>query len=195
MQPDSSTLATLLRPHLAKLYRLAYRLTANQPDAEDLVQDVLVKICARADEVTSIRDLSPWLGRVLYNHFIDDRRRYGRMPIKLVADGEVDFLLADEAAQPEQSAAIQQYRQQLVKELAKLSEEQRVVLLLHDAEGYKLSEIFELTGTPIGTLKSRLHRARQRLAALMPHENSKSNGTFSDSPACKSTEGANSDVL
>ena len=65
-------LSAVLRPHLDRLYRLAFRLTGARADAEDLVQDVLVKVCARAEELTSIRDLSPWLGRVLYNQFTSE---------------------------------------------------------------------------------------------------------------------------
>jgi RNA polymerase sigma-70 factor (ECF subfamily) len=174
VQQPNTELATLLRPHLPKLYRLAYRLTGIQSDAEDLVQDVLVKVCARADELTSIRELSPWLGRVLYNQFIDDRRRYGRMPIKLVAEDALDALAQPEEANPEARASASETQEFLIEALEKLAEDQRVVVLLHDAEGYKLEEIAELIDTPIGTVKSRLHRARARLAELVPRAAEKS---------------------
>lgn len=179
----------LIRPHLDKLYRLAYRLTGTRTDAEDLVQDVLVKVFAR-DELSSVRDLGAWLGRVLYNQFIDDRRRYGRMPIKLVDDEQTVEFAASDADAPEQQAAAAQQRNRLSRALAKLSEEQRVAVLLHDAEGYTLSEIEALTAAPIGTLKSRLHRARARLADLL-----KKDGTFSTPTACKSVDGVKTDAL
>lgn len=158
---------TLLKPHLPKLYRLAYRLTNNTADAEDLLQDVLIKLFSRQDELTSIRDLAPWLGRVLYNQFIDDVRRYGRQPLKLVnADREVDDMTA-QGADPESAAVQANTNEQLRKALEKLSEDHRLVLVLHDVEGYTIKEIDELTGIGQGTLKSRLHRARQRLRELL----------------------------
>lgn len=149
------------------MYRLAFRLTGAKADAEDLVQDVLVKLFARGDEILNIRDLGPWLSRVLYNHFVDDRRRYGRMPVKLVGDADENEFVAPDSAAPEVLAGAAQDQARLLAALDKLPEEQRVVVLLHDAEGYKLGEIEALTGTPVGTLKSRLHRARSRLAEIL----------------------------
>ena len=67
--------------------------------------------------------------------------------------------------------------------LAALSEEHRIVLFLHDADGYTLQEIHELTGTPVGTLKSRLHRARLAMREIL-----ESNGTLSRADACNSTD-------
>lgn len=191
MKQANDAFAELVRPHLSKLYRLAYRLTGSQHDAEDLVQDVLVKLFTRQDELTSIRELSPWLGRVLYNQFIDDKRRYGRTPLKLVGtDADVaDF--ADTAnGSPAAAASAIEQQQTIIEALKKIAEEHRVVLVLHDVEGYKLKEIHELTGVPIGTLKSRLSRARTRMRALL-----KKDGTFSDGSSCMTLDGAQFDAL
>ena len=180
----------LLTPHLERLYRFAYRLTSNVPDAEDLVQDVIVKLYQRRDELTSIRDLAPWLGRVLYNHFVDDKRRYGRQPLKLVDPNlAVDEQVSSDAG-PLAQAAHDDRAKSLNTALAKLGEDHRVVVLLHDSEGYKLREIQELIGVPIGTLKSRLHRGRERLRELLTKD-----GTFTVQAACKPMNGAKIDVL
>ena len=91
---DSSfSFENLLRPHVDRLYRLAFRLTNNVTDAEDLVQEVLIKAYERHAELTSIAALGPWLGRVLYNRFVDDTRRYARRRLQTVSidqsrDGE-----------------------------------------------------------------------------------------------------------
>jgi len=71
---------TLLRPHLDALYRLAYRFTGNPADAEDLVQDVLIKLYPRRAELASIERLRPWLARVLYRQFVDKSRIHARTP-------------------------------------------------------------------------------------------------------------------
>lgn len=180
----------LLKPHLPKLYRLAYRLTTNAADAEDLVQDVLVKLFSRKDELTSIRDLAPWLGRVLYNQFIDDTRRYGRQPLKLVSAGHDVDDTPTHGADPESAAVNANSNAQLRKALEKLSEDHRVALVLHDVEGYTIKEMEELTGVAQGTLKSRLHRARQRLRELL-----KIDGTFFPTASCTTMNGDNVDAL
>src|SRR5512147_2434560 len=70
-----ATFERLMRPHLRRLYRLAYRLTGRASDAEDLLQDVLIRLFERTDELSGITDLRPWTSRVLYNRFVDQRRR------------------------------------------------------------------------------------------------------------------------
>ena len=69
---------TLLRPHLDRLYRLAYRLSGNKPEAEDLFQDVLTKVFPKLHSLIEVEEPGSWLCRIMYNHFIDNRRRYAR---------------------------------------------------------------------------------------------------------------------
>ena len=175
---EAGGFADLLRPHMDRLYRLAYRLTGAKSDAEDLLQDVLLKLYERRDELSSISDLSPWLGRVLYNRFIDDARKLARKRLTAIdpdslGPSAIDCECDCEAGQPDVIAE-SEFAITLVKEaLAALSIEHRTVLLMHDADGYKLHEIQSITGISLGTLKSRLHRARARLRGLLEAE-----GTF-----------------
>ena len=167
---DAAVFNALLTPHLGRLYRLAQRLTGHSADAEDLLQDVLLKLYQRRRELSSIETLAPWLCRVLYNQFLDDVRQRKRQRLRLAAAAEV---VPDEAMDPLQVAAPQGRLFDFAEvhaALAKLSDEHRAVLLMHDAEGYKLIEIQLITGIPIGTLKSRLHRARRRLRELLDRE-------------------------
>ena len=160
----------LLRPHLDRLYRLAYRLTGSKPEAEDLFQDVLVKAFARLGDLVDIREPGSWLCRVMYNHFIDQRRRFARARLVSVEETQlpgqsVESLPGD--LDPVRDVERLDNIMRLDHALAALSDEHRLVVLLHDAEGYKLKEIHEITGDPIGTIKSRLHRARARLRELL----------------------------
>ena len=183
----------LLRPHLDQMYRLAYRFTGQRADAEDLVQDTLLKLYRRRDELSSIRELKPWLGRVLFNQFIDNKRGYGRQALHLVDSTiEPDTTAAPASArlEPDLASTREEASAELIQALAQLSEEHRIVLVLHDVEGYKLQEIQELTGAPIGTVKSRLHRARGRLREILAAE-----GTFSDASACNSMDGVKTDAV
>jgi RNA polymerase sigma factor (sigma-70 family) len=171
----------LMRPHLRRLYRFAFHLTRSAGDAEDLLQDVLLKLFGRVDELSSIADLAPWASRVLFNHHVDLRRRSRQRRLFVVpwtarergAEMPGPEEIPAPAPGPDCDAALALDIERLQRALAQLSEEHRIVVLLHDAEGCKLEEIAAMTGVPTGTVKSRLHRARERLRALTD------DGTFS----------------
>ena len=174
---DRELFDRLLRPHLPRLFRLACRLTPSRVDADDLFQELLTRVYLRLEELRTLDDPASWLARVMYNLFIDDRRRIARERLKIVAEGElpgngIDALVAGDDGL--QDAVRCERLQVLERALAELSEDHRVALLLHDVEGYKIKEIQAITGDPAGTVKSRLHRARARLRDLLPGD-----GTFS----------------
>lgn len=160
----------LLRPHLDRLYRFAWRLCDNKAEAEDLFQDVVTKVYPRLSDLVEVQEPGAWLCKVMYNRFVDDRRRFARRRLVSV----------DEAALPQKSlealpgdldpladAERVDTIRRLDSALATLSEDHRLVVMLHDCEGYKLQEIQDITGDPLGTLKSRLHRARARLREIL----------------------------
>ncbi|MDX9739791.1 MAG: RNA polymerase sigma factor [Gammaproteobacteria bacterium] len=169
---DAEAFESVVRPHLGPLYRLAYRLAGRREDAEDLVQDLLTKLYARREELDKVEHPRSWLMRVLYRLFIDQRRQRMRSPLHLVPDsqsGDTEMILERLVADDEPAAETERDDQQraLLAALAKLSEDHRRVLALHDIEGYTLEEMQEIIDCPIGTLKSRLHRARARLRELL----------------------------
>mgnify|MGYP003507901105 CR=1 FL=1 len=166
-QRRSGSFEALLAPHIEHLYRLAYRFTGNRPDAEDLVQDLLVKLYPRRTELAGIEYLQPWLVRTLYNLFIDAVRRAGRNPL---ATASSDDTLPELEAVPERDPEDLLLQQQLQQALLELNPDQRSLIVLHDIEDYTLPELEQLLDTPIGTLKSRLHRARERLRARLAME-------------------------
>lgn len=167
--------ANLVRPHLRSLYRLAYRLTGNAHDAEDLLQDLLLKVYARVDELRHIEKRRPWLARILYRMFIDDRRRAARSPLQLVVDNDdgVETPLQEQPPEtvsdnePEAAAIRDGLQHRLLRALARLPDEQRTILMLADVEEFTLGEMETILDCPRGTLKSRLHRARARLRELL----------------------------
>jgi len=175
----------LLRPHMERLYRLAYRLAGDKAEAEDLFQDVLTKIYVRLDELTGLDEPGTWLNGVLYNHFIDNRRRYSRRRLVMVEENQlpgnsIDTLAGTTVTNgPEHAAERSDQLACLSRALGELSDEHRRLILLHDVEAYKLIEIQSFTNEPIGTLKSRLHRARARLRDLLAQD-----GTFFKRRSC-----------
>jgi len=160
----------LVRPHFERLYRLAWRLTGAREEAEDLFQELLIKAYGKLDDLVQIDEPGSWLCRVMYNLFIDERRRFARRRMHTVEEGQLigDGLEGmpggnDPVRDNERLEKIRR----LDRALAQLSDEHRVVVLLHDTEGYKLEEIQSLIDVPIGTIKSRLHRARARLRDIL----------------------------
>lgn len=160
----------LVRPHLRGLYRFAYRLCGNPSDAEDLVQEVMVKLLPRARELEEVDDLRPWLNRVLYRLFLDQKRNIGRRPegaLSLVSDdgdpgNGLDLFTADALGPLAEMEASR--LQALVRTvLDELPENQRTLLVMHDWEGWAQEDLAGLMEVSHGTIRSRLHRYRQAL--------------------------------
>ena len=108
--------------------------------------------------------------RVMYNLFVDQHRRFARQRLHVVEEGQLPGEglagLAGDLDPVADNVRLQRI-ERLDAALQQLNEEHRVVVLLHDTEGYKLTEIQELMGVPVGTVKSRLHRARARLREIL----------------------------
>lgn len=160
----------LVQPHLEPLYRFAYRLAGQQQDAEDLVQDVVVKLYPRLEELEAVEQLRPWLNRVLYRHFIDQVRRKGRradVPVSEVADTEHQDAFLDSYASdlPDFAEQIDSARLGPVLDavLQTLSPDQRTLMLLYDVDGWSQEDVSVVLDIPLGTVKSRVHRCRAEL--------------------------------
>ena len=157
--------ARLLRPHLQRLYTQAYRLTGSQEDAEDLVQDLLIRLYEKQVDLNDIEKPISWLLRSLYNQFIDHYRKKSRLPID-DKESESEYIIdsmCDDAKSPH-TLLEQSYTSKSLRDaINTLNSDQQALISLHDIEGYTLTELSEVLDTPVGTLKSRLHRARQSL--------------------------------
>lgn len=167
----------IVRPHFDRLYRLAWRLTGSKAEAEDLFQELLMKAFGKLDDLLRIEEPGSWLSRVMYNLFVDEKRRFARRRMQTIEEGNLpgDGLAGlPGGSDPMRDNLRLEKLRRLDAALAQLSDEHRQTVLLHDTEGYKLTEIQELTGTPVGTIKSRLHRARARLREILDAD-----GTFS----------------
>jgi RNA polymerase sigma-70 factor (ECF subfamily) len=171
------TFVELLRPHIEILYRMAYRWTQSQHEAEDLVQDILTRLASRVDELQKVEVLRPWLIKILYNRYVDLYRRQRNSPVEYEHDtwlpDETELGSRIERAADDRDQISQLHDQQtLQKALQRLDHGQRDVVLLHDMEGYTALEVSEILDINVGTVKSRLHRARNHLKKIL------SPGTF-----------------
>ena len=163
--PDSreDRFDSLVAPHLATLFRVAYRLVRNTADAQDLVQDTCVAACEHRADIGAADHSVRWLLRVLHNCFIDGARRRRRSP--LVALEEMGGALAVRSDAPGPEELLQQAdgERALERAFLQLDPAQRTLLVLR-AEGHDLAGIESITGISREVLRARLHRARRRLA-------------------------------
>lgn len=153
------------------MYRLAFRFCGDPDSAQDLVQDVLTKLYARQAELMAIDHLQSWLTKVVYRQFIDNKRRQSRSPLQSIEDmGEGFEAPAQSDSRPDWQMEQTQLSRRLQYAVNRLSEEHRIIISLHDIEGYPLKEIQEILGVALGTLKSRLHRARAQLREIINNQ-------------------------
>jgi RNA polymerase sigma-70 factor (ECF subfamily) len=160
----------LMAVHYEPLYRAAYRFTRSVQDSEDLVQEVCVRAFPRLTEVEALDQPRHWLMRVLYRLVVDASRRYERRNVDSIETMDTSVLASLEPGVPEQADAVLR-KELLDRAWQRLDDAQRMLLALHDIEGYSLAELTEITGLKEGTLKSRLHRARVQLGKLLKYEN------------------------
>lgn len=154
-----------MRPHLEWLYRLAYRYTGQTQEAEDLVQDLLVRLYRNPRHLAEVDAPRPWLIRALHNLFIDQWRHRRRTPFGHLHPEPWDTLFVDEGGgvTPEDELQSAGLRRLVLEALQRLDAQHRALLVLHDVEGHTLPELADTLRLPLGTLKSRLFRARRKL--------------------------------
>jgi len=155
----------LMRGHVPALYRAAYRWTGDVHQAEDLVQEALTKLFPQLAQLRQIEQIRPWATRVMYRIFVDNLRRMRRSPVSYIGDEEIDA--EDPTWDPETLAEQALDRDRIAAVWPRLQEQHRVVLSLHEIEGYSLEEVAAMVEVPLGTAKSRLNRARNRLRELL----------------------------
>lgn len=152
-------------PHLDALYRVALRLTADPTQAEDLVQDTMLKAYRSWRQYRPGTNAKGWLLTILRNTFINDYRRRKHEPIAMDLEA-VEPHIIDRSIQevdPEGTFFSQIVDQRVLEAIDALPDEFREVLALSDIEGLRYAEIAEMLQIPVGTVKSRLFRARRLL--------------------------------
>ena len=144
------------------IYTVAYRLTGSHSDAEDLVQEVLVRV-ERGLATYEPRSLTGWLSRITTNAFYDEARRRKRRPqVELPDDTE---RVPGSAPTPDEASAAEGLPEYLQRALLELPIDYRAAVVLSDVVGLSYSEIAASLDLPVGTVRSRIHRGRGRLRA------------------------------
>lgn len=159
-------------PHLDALFHFAMRLTTDPVDAEDLVQDTMVKAFRFFSSYEKGTNAKAWLFRILKNSYINQYRRKSKRPSEVDYD-EVSTYYETVRADQTDTSDLQDrlYREMLddtvTRALESLPEDFRSVVMLCDVDGYTYEEIANMLDVPIGTIRSRLHRGRNLLRAAL----------------------------
>ena len=154
----------IARDHGRFLYKVAYRLTGNDDDAQDLVQEVLLRV-RRGLQTYQPGSMEGWLSRITTNAFLDEVRRRGRRRVDPLPD-DADRVLPS-ALGADDELASQVLPEHVQSALARLPEDFRVAVVLCDVVGLPYHEIAESLDVPIGTVRSRIHRGRAELRAAL----------------------------
>jgi RNA polymerase sigma-70 factor (ECF subfamily) len=162
----------IVEQHSDRVYRLAYRLTGNPHDAEDLTQEVFVRVFRSLDSYTP-GTFEGWLHRITTNLFLDQARRKQRIRFDALSDERADRL---SSAQPTPDLAYteQRFDDDVERALQALPPDFRVAVVLCDVEGLTYEEIATIMGAKLGTVRSRIHRGRAMLREALAHRAPKS---------------------
>jgi len=155
-------------PHMDSVYNFALRMTGDEDDADDLVQETFLKAFRFFDKFEKGTNCKAWLFRILKNSFINDYRKQTKEPDKVDYEDIQNFyetIKSDEIGfnHYENDAFTNLLDDEISKAIKELPEDFRTVIILSDIEGFTYDEIADFVDVPVGTVRSRLHRARKML--------------------------------
>ena len=156
-QGDRDAFGILYRKYVGKVYAICLRITANQAIAEELTQEVFLKVWERIGQYQGRSKFSTWLHRIATNRALDGLRSEIRRSAREISTEE------PETWEPTQPPPRPDRHLDLERAIAELPPSARAIFVLHDMEGYRHEEIAEMIGIAAGTSKSQLHRARRLL--------------------------------
>jgi len=181
-EPIPEDFAVIVEKYSSLVYNIARQSTHSETDADDVTQEVFIKVWRSIKAFRGESSLSTWIARIAMNTCMDFARKSKRRPsVSLTtftdptdhADGMKELDITDEAASSNPEAAIEKAETTSIvrQAIADLSEDQRAPLILRDIEGYTYTEISEILNLELGTVKSRINRARQNVKQFLTSRN------------------------
>ncbi|ALQ30308.1 RNA polymerase sigma factor SigE [Arthrobacter sp. YC-RL1] len=159
----------MVHEHGERVFRLAYRLTGNRQDAEDLSQEAFVRAFKALDKYTP-GTMGGWLHRITTNLFLDQARRKSKIRFDRFAEGSEDRF-PGEVLSPERYFEFHNLDVDVQAALKALSPEFRAAIVLCDMEGFSYEEVSRILEVKLGTVRSRIHRGRAMLRDALAHRN------------------------
>ena len=161
---DGAAFSELMQTHEKRMYAVAFRLCGNHEDAQDCLQDAMIRVYKAISSFKGQSSFATWLYRITTNTCLDElRRRKTRQSTSL--DGLLDtgWSPTDDLDTPERHALMSEKRREIERAIAQLPEDMRAAVVLRDIQGFSYDEIAHMLGANVGTVKSRISRGRERL--------------------------------
>ena len=173
-QPDRVAFAELLRRYESHVNRLFYHLAPDWQERADLAQEVWIRVYRNIKRLQEPAKFRGWLSRIATNLFYDELRKRKRnaqplsldAPVKM-SDGEMSWELASDMPSPTDDLATREFYDRLQQAIAELPESFRTTIVLREIQGLPYEEIAEITKVSLGTVKSRIARARLKLQSIL----------------------------
>ncbi len=165
---DGAAFSELMAMHESRMYAVALRMCSNREDAQDCLQDAMIRIYRSIGGFKAQSSFSTWVYRITMNTCLDElRRRKVRGAASLDGLLESGWSPSDEDDVPERHAIASEQRRTLDKAIADLPEDMRAAVVLRDIQGFSYDEIADMLTANIGTVKSRISRGRERLRQIL----------------------------
>lgn len=176
---DPVLFKSLVRRYQNRIYNTAYRILGNVEEAEEVVQDTCIKVHQGIDKFNKSASFQAWVFRIAHNSCLDIiRLKQRKRQVPVIAfdpqagpDSEGDAMVVSQAADPGPGPAeiLDKFEQGSIvaEKLALLPDSQKIVLVLHDVEGFSYEQIAEIVGERLGTVRSRIHYGRQKLREML----------------------------
>ncbi len=164
---DDLAWEALVRRYQSRVYAVALHYVRDATEARDMAQEVFIRVYQRIATLQGHETFLPWLLRVARNVCIDHLRRRKVRPPAVDVPVEDGPELADPKADPHEHWAVEDRKRLVYRALEKMSDQDREIILLKEIQGLDLKEVAEMLGIPVGTVKSRSHRARLHLARIV----------------------------
>lgn len=174
LRPGKAVFAELIRRYQSHVEKILYHLAPDWSDRADLAQEVWIRVYRNIRRLQEPAKFRGWLSRIVTNLFYDELRKRKRINNSIsldaprnVDDGEMEWEIPTDGPGPAEDLATREFYDQLREAIADLPEVFRTTIVLREIEGMAYEEIAEITGVSLGTVKSRIARARQRLQSQL----------------------------
>lgn len=174
IRPDRAIFSELMRRYQSHVDKILYHLAPDWQDRADLAQEVWIRVYRNVNRLNEPEKFRGWLSRIATNLFYDELRKRKRLshPLSLDAphiteDGDIGWEIASKDATPNEDLTRREFYEQLREAIATLPHVFRTTIVLREIEGMAYEEIAEITGVSLGTVKSRIARARAKLQSQL----------------------------
>lgn len=170
---DIKSFELLIEGYQKKVFNIAYRIVNNYEDANDLAQEVFIRVYKSIGSFKEQASFSTWIYRITTNVCMDElRKRKNRNVVSLdeelkIDDGEIKRQVESNEPTPEETVEKNELKKIVNEAISSLAEEHRIAIVLRDIQGFSYEEIAKFTNCPEGTVKSRINRARRSLKEIL----------------------------